>query len=62
VVSAVEPLLPGISAYRTHVPIKVTNVQLLSPQVLGSQIANGADDNNTSARDMLLKGTTYAVI
>ena len=43
-------------------PIKVTNVQLLSPQVLGSQTANGADDNNTSARDMLLKGTTYAVI
>ena len=37
-------------------PIKVTNVQLISPPMLGSPLVNVADDN-TYQHDMLLKGT-----
>jgi len=51
--SVVEPTLPGITQYRTHVPIKVTNVQLLSPPVPANSVS---DDNIMHSHDVLLKG------
>ena len=52
-------MLPGIGGgqCRTHVPIKVTNVQLVSPQLLGLPPAPGPDDS-TFTHDVLLKGLT----
>ena len=51
-----EPPLPGITPYRTHVPVKITNVQLGTLQTLGPMPANGGEDS--LAHDVLLKGTT----
>jgi len=49
-----EAPLPGITAYRTHVPVKITNVQLGTLQTLGPMPANGGEDS--LAHDVLLKG------
>ena len=53
--SVLEPTLPGVSQYRTHVPIKVTNVQLISPQVVSPPSASSGDDG-AYPHDVLLKG------
>jgi len=55
-----ETPLPGISQYRTQVPVKITNVQLGAPQILGSAPANGSDDSFT--HDVLVKGTVNIVV
>ena len=33
-ITAVDTTLPGISQYKMHVPVRVTNVQLMSPPFL----------------------------
>ena len=55
--SVLEPTLPGVGQYRTHVPIKVTNVQLISPQVVSPLSASSGDDS-AYPHDVLLKGMT----
>ena len=50
-----EPTLPSVGQYKTHVPIKVTNVQLLSPQVLATPFS-GLGDDNAFAHEAMLKG------
>jgi hypothetical protein len=43
--TALDTTLPGISQYKTHLPVKVTNVQLLSPpQIWGTVGSSSAED------------------
>ena len=49
-----ETPLPGIGQSRTHVPVKITTVQLGAPQTLGPTPASSSDDS--FAHDVLPKG------